>query len=362
MINHSHFISRLTFFLLLCLIWSSCINPVEFDSGEPERLLVVDGNIGTGVGPFILTLTYSNDLETRNYESVIGASATLVDEAGNREAYQEIGSGRYEFLQETLTITAGQAYYLELVLPDGTTYQSRPEIIPAAVPISSKNLGFNAQWEEFTSPNNSVQEKPFLNLEIRFQIPDVPSGPFLRWSVSSVYIVTEFKCSPLQALGTCYVRPPVEMPQVQLFSGSNLNSNSDFVQEIAKTRIENLSFGQSHSMSVTQFAHTENAYDYWSQLNQIANQVGSIFDTPPAPVRGNLFNVADEDELVLGYFSGVSVDTAHIFFTRSDVAAVLPGISPYCGFAGSTPFPFPPECCSCLQLPFSSKERPDFWN
>lgn len=149
--------------------------------------------------------------------------------------------------------------------------------------------------------------------------------------------------------------------QVHLFSGSYLTRNSDFVQEIAKTRIENLSFGQSHSMTVTQFTHSEKAYDYWNQLHQIANQVGSIFDTPPAPLRGILYNVEEEDELVLGYFSGVSVDTAPIFFTRTDVAALLPGIKSYCGFAGSAPFPFPSECCSCLGLPYGSKERSEFW-
>ena len=55
---------------------------------------------------------------------------------------------------------------------------------------------------------------------------------------------------------------------------------------------------------------TRDAIEYWRKVNILANQVGSIFDTPPAEINGNIKNLNNQDEKVYGYFQTVN-ETYH---------------------------------------------------
>ena len=68
------------------------------------------------------------------------------------------------------------------------------------------------------------------------------------------------------------------------------------------------SLGIGDTIKVEQMKIPTVAFDYFFQLQQQFNG-GGPFSTPPAPVEGNLFNVNDSEELVLGVFIVSSVDS-----------------------------------------------------
>ncbi len=350
-------IKRYLWMLIVVLSFTTCIEPVEFDADDVEDFLVIDGFISPDDRIHYVYLTRSGPLNRRVYDPVGGASVTMVEEDGVSAQMIELEEGQYALLPDVLRGTVGRSYYIEVELPDGSRYRSQPEVLPVNVLLDS--LSFEAGSEEFTSNNGGVLERNFVKAFVNLTIPEAESGPFFRWAVDDVYLVTEKKCGPLDNVQVCYIRPPDVTPNINLLSGTDFAAGSNFQQELARRPID-YAFGERYTFSAFQFVHTRQAFNFWSKVAQASNQSGSIFDAQPAPIRGNIYNVDNEEETVLGYFAAVTVDTAHVSITRTDVRSVK-DVGPYCGPPDLSWWLAPPECCNCLNLDHSSYDRPDFW-
>lgn len=60
------------------------------------------------------------------------------------------------------------------------------------------------------------------------------------------------------------------------------------------------------------------SYQYWEKLKQNNKSEGGLFTKQPAMIRGNVRNVNDSTEIVLGYFNVVSESTKRIVVDRVD--------------------------------------------
>jgi len=58
---------------------------------------------------------------------------------------------------------------------------------------------------------------------------------------------------------------------------------------------------------IRQYSLSSQAYDFWQTAQMQREETGSIFDPVPSNISGNIFNVNDPDELVLGYYSASAV-------------------------------------------------------
>jgi hypothetical protein len=67
-----------------------------------------------------------------------------------------------------------------------------------------------------------------------------------------------------------------------------------------------------YSILVNQYSINEDEYTYWEKLQNISEEVGSLYDITPSTIPGNIFCVEDPGEYVLGYFS-VSAKTSRKF-------------------------------------------------
>ncbi len=65
-------------------------------------------------------------------------------------------------------------------------------------------------------------------------------------------------------------------------------------------------------VKIEQLSISKRNFEYLDVLRSQTAFVGSIFDPPPAPIVGNIFNVNDSDEVVAGYFSASDISSATI--------------------------------------------------
>ena len=116
-------------------------------------------------------------------------------------------------------------------------------------------------------------------------------------------------------------------------------------------------FAVNYMVEVLQYSLTPNAHNYWQTIeNQIGNN-GTIFETSNFQIRGNISNIADNDELVLGYFGASAVDSERILVQAADIGFVY---SYACepNEIGC----FPGLCIDCTTYSASSStNKPDFW-
>lgn len=74
-----------------------------------------------------------------------------------------------------------------------------------------------------------------------------------------------------------------------------------------------------YSLQAKQHTISKNAFNFWSAIEKQNSEQGSLFSHQPYQIRGNIININDKEEPVLGYFLVSSVDSARIFVDRPDV-------------------------------------------
>jgi hypothetical protein len=108
--------------------------------------------------------------------------------------------------------------------------------------------------------------------------------------------------------------------------------------------------------SVYQTSLTPDDFEYWRKVQLLLSQAGSIFDTPPAPIEGNISNEQNSKEIVLGFFeaSNVTIDRFAVFPFNIPFYIAQP-----CTYVPGKPDEFyTKECLDCLSLPNSTLEQP----
>lgn len=71
-------------------------------------------------------------------------------------------------------------------------------------------------------------------------------------------------------------------------------------------------------VELTQRRLTDEAYRFWENLLRNSTNVGGLFSPEPLELRGNIANVDDPDELVLGYVSVATLSRAKLFINNYD--------------------------------------------
>jgi hypothetical protein len=59
---------------------------------------------------------------------------------------------------------------------------------------------------------------------------------------------------------------------------------------------------EKYSLLVSQHSLTYHAFLYWEKMKAQAGDTGGLFETQPSSSRGNIYNVNDPEEKVLGFF------------------------------------------------------------
>lgn len=343
---------------MLCILFWGCIEEisVELPSNEIENLLVVDGQIHTGPGPYTIQLKRVAGSGLGAIQPVEQAAGSVFTASGKEEALQEVGEGLYLLPGNTIQGEVGETYTLELQIGD-SRYMSKPETIPE--PVQVESIRWQYVDKEFFTESNVVTTLPFVEIYIDTPVPEREDGPFFRWRTLETYSLVENPPPPPGSFSrTCYFTFPTNLQTVSIFNGEAFSEGRWENQWVGDREID-WTFSSKHVFSVVQYTTTQGAYTYWEQVQRVTNQVGSIFDTPPAAVGGNMSNSDDFAELVLGYFEAVSVDTIRTFTVKSDFEFRL--AQPRCVNLGFFDPRQPAECYNCLLLEGAEVDRPPFF-
>jgi len=113
------------------------------------------------------------------------------------------------------------------------------------------------------------------------------------------------------------------------------NSNSIFIKNtsvLSEDRIEKWPvnyisaktdrLSKRYSLLVNQYSLNEDEYNYWEKLQNVTENVGSLYDITPVSIPGNIYCIEDPSEQVLGYFS-VSAKTSKRIFIEDYFAGLV---------------------------------------
>ncbi len=328
---------------------SGCVDEINLDIDREGGKLVVSGGIYDHNGPFTVELAITNDVVTVPLP-LSKANVTLIGPNEIRYPYLETDPGVYSIPFGMVDGRRGDTYHIEIELPDGRVYRSIPEMIPQfnGVPETILDVGFIQE----PAANGRLLDVPAVSILASTELPDHDEPLFLKWDVESVYAFRENEPANPAAppANTCYITRKTDTQTINLIRSDELSSNFIENQPLVTKTIIRDQFYIRHVFGVTVSSVSERRYLYWQNVDEIINQSGTIFDAPPATVRGNIINAEDENDFALGYFEAAAKNSAYDFVTRADLPVFIPN-----------PCPGPSECNNCLLIEDSSLERPDFF-
>lgn len=348
-------------YMVMCL--PTCEEPFTPDLSDikSENELVVEGFITNGEGPHQITLsrTVAPDFLDRTTLPVeSGAVVQVVDRDGNVHTLNETEPGVYSTDEAEFQARLGNAYQLKIELSNGEKFESDfQELIP--VPPIDTLYHRRGTTEQVVDQVLRVREVVQILTDYsaheetayyRYEYDGTHAFNAQLQGSSSCWDVFESPPEDLSSETICYLNQNQRLPL-------NVSAFPDPLNAPTGTaNIFNLNFdirfSLGFSMLVRKYALTKGYHDYLASVREQSEFRGSIFDSPPTQIIGNIRNVNNPDRFALGYFSTLAQTTKRIFIPslgfRRD-----PGLC--------TGDAFPTDCCDCRLTQGAYTEKPDFW-
>jgi hypothetical protein len=282
-----HFNLVLSFLILIGLFTNqSCIEPFHFELPESDNRLVVDGFISTEMKAhevrLNMTTSYNNSIK---YDPVYGANVKIISDLGDIYNLTELYEGRY--VTETIAAEIGRSYKLSIETFSGKIYESGFEQIVAISPF--EEVQYEYKVDEFSGSGILVYVK---NIEQ----PGIPV--YLLWNYTGHQEITRLYEDAEDTLAgqLLYYCITTEVCDGCINVSSNKFTNNQLIAKVPYTS------KKKYIIKIDKNTISPIAYKFFTQINNLVKNSGTVFDSPSTLVRGNIINIQDEDEVVHGYF------------------------------------------------------------
>lgn len=307
------------FVLLTAVLLSSCIDryfPAMEIKSKPQ--IVIEGSITTEGGDQEIVISESSSLDQPTFNPVSGCNVRVEDDKGHSFTFNESdNAGHYHGMIDEESIIIGVRYRLFVQLPNGENYISKfEELLPCP---SVDSVYFEL---ESKSTTDAHEKEDGLQFFIDFK-GNENYGHFFRWQLVETYEYhssypveiwldvdgyhktgrdySNFVCYKTDNLGDIFVLSTEEFTQ---------NSYKKFKLNFVNDQTQRLLY--KYSLLVKQYSLSEEAYNFWRNLEKNNQETVDMFGKQPVKVTGNIYNENDTTQLALGYFSVSSVTSKRI--------------------------------------------------
>jgi len=333
----------LTFIIMLSSSLAGCVEPFSVKFETAKEYIVVDGVITDMEGPQYIRLSKTNpdaSNESSEFSQTIwttGASTLPLTKAKvsvivNESAtfmLTETDPGVYQ-LPVSLKGKVGNAYQLQFETETGQRYQSSSETMLPVASVKSAYDVFNPKG----LPNYSAYYRDFTPSNDIYVNFDDPAGQqnFYRWqwtlweTQKNCATCSQGKYYLFQGEngidGDCFKDLTLKYNNIydyscedlcwDIFYSSDITIFSDIYtngQSQKDKLVAQIPLLQANPclVSLQQNSLTPGAYRFLKLIQDQAVNAGTLADTPPAPIQGNVLNTSNKDELIIGFFTASSV-------------------------------------------------------
>lgn len=291
----------------------SCQKPVDLKATTTNiNILVVEGfiNVADSTKISLSRTTVIGNKTTANPE--LNAQLTLENATGTVATLQHLGKGLYA--TQSLILDNTKQYRIRIKTSNGKTYLSDLTDTKITQPIDDvgyniTNDGISIYASTHDATNNS-----------RYYLYNFEE----TWEFRTKFI-SEFKTTatavvprtPEEFIEHCYAYAP--STKIIVNSTAALSQDVAYQAPITNVPSNSEKLSIKYSILVTQTALTKEAYAFWDNLSKNSEKLGSIFDVQPSQVSGNIHNVADAAEPVIGYISAGTKQSKRFFIKSSDL-------------------------------------------
>lgn len=309
--------------LILIVSFTSCIEEIDSFVGEFESSLVVDGLITDEHVPYEIRLTRTTKNTDEVPESESGAEIVVEDDLGNENAFFETDPGVYLSDPSGFTGEVNRSYRLKIRTKNNRHYESSwCELMPPGQ-IDS------VYWrtESYESPKRGRMVNGvvvFADGKLNDQ-----EAPYSRWTYEEdwkFYALYREDFKILEDESFEYVHP---MNWICWKNNISHDINIYSINDLSENRIEKLvvkniqsadndRLTARYSITVKQLSISKEEYTFWKELNDSEQDSLDLFGKQPYSIPGNIYNIDDPSEKVLGYFQVAGVAQERIYIDHAE--------------------------------------------
>ena len=343
---------------------------------------VVYGELTTEEEDNIISVSLASPIQEPKYMPLNECDVRILDRSGNSFEGSEFEKGKYNVSIPPEDLVPGMAYRLEVITPAGTSLVSEFEEL-----LDSPDVDSVYYMRESKPTNNPEYFVEGVQFYLDLDAPDA-ENTFYKFDIIETF--EYHSMFPLERYydGTMHIIDPPDYSHMICWATKQIKDifilNTAELQETAYKQfslhfVDNTSQRLEHlySLLVKQYAISGDDYVYWDQVRENNIDQGGMYETQPLPAKGNLVNLTNPKQAVLGYFQVASVKTKRIFV--KDIPGLEFEYYPECGiWPLAEPLRFydpkfypvylagggeaSPDCifCEISQLG-GTTTKPDFW-
>ena len=304
--------------VLIAIIGNGCNDAFIPDlPSSNKNNLVVEGMINTGAGETKITLsrvTSLSSLLTLTNVPELNAKVQVEGADNSVKLLTEQGNGVYA---ATLTgMAANGQYRLRITTSSNKVYLS--DFTNALVTPAVDDLS----WK---------REASGVQIGVKTKAPQTASK-YYKWEYDEIYEYTSVAVSDYKYIKAekrvaqrtaneqiyrCYRSK--HSPDILLGSTAALTENtiSNFPIRLIPNNSQLLTV--KYYIALKQYSINADANRFFTQMKKNTELTGSIFDQQPSEAQGNIHNLNDVSEIVIGYITASTVEEKKIFITNSQV-------------------------------------------
>ena len=378
--------------VIAVVLLSSCVERYHPDDLYlKEGLLVISAHITDEPGSQTIEVSRSSHPELPGFNPELGCFILLLREDGeSREFIASEQPGFYTAELDSSYLRTGMLFQVQVLTQDGNEYHSAFDKIRPVPAIDT--VYYKVENMTYLGEDDPV---PGIRFYLDFTYDD-EAYEYIRWELTETYefhnpsmeayvYTNRWTVRPLEGVMNsriCYIThvlPAGHSIATKQLDFGPFNKAFDFVPN--DWNEQKLIF--KYSLWVRQYSLGPEGYKYWNEIGTHRQGQGTLFDSQPALIKSNIFNIADESEKVLGFFTMSGVQEARAF------AEEIPGLDNtpnpyYClpvdkGPGSGSPTYYPSyfaratydgatvyaqvnqHCVDCREYKSSTELKPEFW-
>ncbi len=309
--------------IFIFITLAGCIEPFTPIIDESEESLVIEGQITDHEGYHYIYISRSAPYNDPHKIPEPDCQVEVVDNYGNFFEFFESDSGLYtQWIPEDF-LNTGTQYKVKVITTDGNIYESDFNELLSSSPIIDR-IYYEIETRETNNP-----DKPLNGIQFYLDL-NAPPGDFDRnyrweleetWEYEAAYRIQYYYDGTIHPIDDpfflfrCWRTEPIH----KIYTSTTRHSTGNTINKFPLNYVSNQSnrLKIKYSLLIKQYSLSNTAYDYWYQVQKQSQERGGLYETQPVQIQGNISNINDPEEIVLGFFDVSSVPEKRIFVSES---------------------------------------------
>lgn len=280
---------------------------------------VVTGQVNRGDQVQVIDVSTSSPVGAPKYIPVTGCTVAIIDSNGVSYAATDKKNGKYEVIIPPAALVPGVSFKVDILVPGGTHIVSDYDRIHECPDLGDVYYELEVvPTENPRIPAQGIQFFADLDAE------NVSTRNFM-WEVTETW--EEHAALPIEWYydgKLHHILPPSDSltycwhtnTKKNVFTLSTNSLSQNKYRRFKLNLVDNYSSQRlvyGYSLLVRQFALSDAAFDYWNKIQNNSNDQGGLYEKQPMVVKGNLHNLSNPDQQILGFFGAGDVKSKSIF-------------------------------------------------